>query len=91
MCALLSVIAPHELGIGKQRVLRFLDSYIGLPLFLVVWFNNVLLVRADLLTRLRMHASAAYLRKYSVQELRATTKVNGLLHLQLTLDSLDWD
>ncbi|KAJ6623550.1 hypothetical protein B0H10DRAFT_2010419 [Mycena sp. CBHHK59/15] len=55
-CAMLAIVAPHELRIGPQRSLRFLESYI------------------DLLSRLQLHTSAAYLRKFcQIQDISNTT------------------
>ncbi|KAH9481800.1 GATOR complex protein WDR24 [Psilocybe cubensis] len=55
MCAMLALVAPEELHIPRSRVRRFLDSYIAKH-------------RTEILTRLRLHTCAAYLRKYCDHE-----------------------
>ena len=67
MCCMLSLVAPDELGISKTRSIRFLDAYIGAlkPLSLKCWKSQEC---SDLLTRLRLHTCAAYLRKFCEME-----------------------
>ncbi|KAJ7343384.1 hypothetical protein DFH08DRAFT_225357 [Mycena albidolilacea] len=61
-CAMLAMVAPRELNIGRKRTVRFLESYI------------------DILTRLQLHTSAAYMRKYCESE---CVRNNTLLETQI--------
>ncbi|KZT22867.1 WD40 repeat-like protein [Neolentinus lepideus HHB14362 ss-1] len=64
MCAFMCLIAPEELGVGNERVTRFLEAYI------------------EILSRLRLHAPAAFIRKQAkVDEIQATTMVQTTVHL----------
>jgi WD repeat-containing protein 24 len=70
MCAMLALVAPEELQISQLRVTRFLDSYIGV----CVCFDccsrceEIYGHLLEILTRLRLHTCAAYLRKYCENE-----------------------
>ncbi|PPQ79096.1 hypothetical protein CVT25_002889 [Psilocybe cyanescens] len=65
MCAMLALVAPEELHISRSRVRRFIDSYIGQ----LIWHKELKArCDTDILTRLRLHTCAAYLRKYSDNE-----------------------
>ena len=80
MCAMLALVAPEELKVELGRTIQFVEAYVGecarscrpttsesFPL--------------DMLVRYRLHASAAYLRKYSrVEEVQKTTRVRPLNH-----------
>jgi hypothetical protein len=65
MCAMLVLIAPEELRVSTRRVNRFVDSYIGLSdLSKMPLLRSSLLLHIELLTRRRLYACAAYLRKF---------------------------
>ncbi|TFK48866.1 WD40 repeat-like protein [Heliocybe sulcata] len=64
MCALMCLVAPQELAIGKERTVRFLEAY------------------TEILSRLRLHAPAAYIRKYAkLEDVQVTTRVQTTVHL----------
>ncbi|KAK0469994.1 uncharacterized protein EV420DRAFT_1662756, partial [Desarmillaria tabescens] len=69
MCAMLSVIAAKELRIDKRRIVGFLDSYIGCISY------------PDVLTRLRLHTCAAYLRKVcKAEEIREASQLETTIY-----------
>lgn len=79
MCAMLSVVAAKELRIEPLRVVRFLESYIGLHAYRFLCLDLIPVSHSciDVLTRLRLYTSAACLRKYSkVEEIDAATRVS---------------
>ena len=75
MCAMLSLILPKELKIAKSRVARFVEAYIGQSMTHCVVLAN-LTGFTDILSRLRLHTCAAYIRKFAtVDAVRTTTSV----------------
>ena len=85
MCAMLSLILPQELKITKSRVARFVEAYIGEAVSYLVAVP-ALTKASEILTRLRLHTCAAYIRKFAtVDAVRVTTSVS--FHLDCDLDS----
>ena len=79
MCAMLSLILPQELKIAKSRVARFVEAYIGSCTFYLVAVL-ALTEASEILTRLRLHTCAAYIRKFAtVDAVRVTTSVSFYL------------
>ena len=61
---MLALIAPEELRISARRVTRFVDAYIGLSIRFAMTASLSFVLILELLTRRRLHAYSAYLRKY---------------------------
>lgn len=78
MCAMLALVAPEELKVELGRTIQFVEAYVG------EWARSRLPTTVesfplDTLVRYRLHACAAYLRKYSrVDEVQKTTRVRSL-------------
>ncbi|KAI0766904.1 hypothetical protein BD413DRAFT_567976 [Trametes elegans] len=80
MCAMLSLVVPDELRIPKSRVGRFVEAYIGRS------YRSPrecrLMSDADILTRLRLHTCAAYMRKFvPVADIRNTTSLQTTIYV----------
>jgi WD repeat-containing protein 24 len=76
MCALLSIVAAQELRIGRQRVVRFVEAYIGIHYNYLSFDWTRIHLCADILDRLKLYTTSAYLRKYvKVYDIQAATGV----------------
>ncbi len=80
MCAMLALVVPQELKITKSRISRFVEAYIGSSTcFLLLLSYFILMEYPEVLSRLRLHTCAAYIRKFvPVEDIRATTSVREM-------------
>lgn len=63
MSAALATVAGADLGISSEAYERLVDAYLGeCPLIFISNSSNLSL---DILSRLRLYAPAAYVRKYA--------------------------
>lgn len=65
MSAMLSSIGGPELGIPPEGHERLVDAYLGEEYLLILGDRLTGSVDIDLLSRLRLYAPAAYVRKYA--------------------------
>ncbi len=78
MCAVMALAVAEELKISKSRVARFVEAYIG-EFDGVVALNLELRCCTEILSRLRLHTCAAYLRKFSpIEDIATTTSVRRI-------------
>lgn len=80
-CAMVAIVASGVLRIGTQRVQLFVEAYIGTWSVISVQFDlrDQQFAYVELLTRLKLYITAAYLRKHSaLAEIRAATNVGDL-------------
>lgn len=75
-CAMMALVASSELGLGRRRVQLFVESYIGTSLASRSIARVLMSACVELLTRMKLHTTAAYLRKHSVlPEISSLTNV----------------
>ena len=75
-CAMMALVASRELGLGRQRVQLFMEAYIGTSLTSRSIARVLTFACIELLTRMKLHTTAAYLRKHSVlPDIRSLTNV----------------
>ena len=81
-CAMVALVAEGVLQISTQRVQLFVEAYIGTSSIFVLFFSSSPgindFAHIELLTRMKLFITAAYLRKHSaLPEIRSVTNVRN--------------